>query len=99
MADEKTDIIQKVEKFLQDLETLTVVTAVGDGATARKIVTEIHLAKGDMKTSIHDDFISGPLQSLRDFHAAQVARAETTVMNNLEAMVRIARQIIQSRST
>jgi hypothetical protein len=92
------DTVAKIEKFLDDLETLSITTQVGsDDATAKKIVTEIHLAKGDLKTTIHEDFITGPLQSLRDFHATQVEKGQTTVMNNIEAMIRVARQIVQSR--
>lgn len=93
------DIVQKVEDFLAKLETLTITTQVGnDEATAKKIVTEIHLATGDMTTAMHEDFITGNLQSMREFHATQVSKAETTVMNNLEAMMRIARQILQAKS-
>src|SRR5262245_59949791 len=93
------DLVAKLEKLVSDLETLRIVTQAGSDANAKKIVTEIHLATGDLNTTIDEEFINGNLQSLREFHATQVAKGETTVMNNLEAMVRIVRQIIHSRST
>jgi hypothetical protein len=91
-------IIDKVEKFLDDLTELEIVTQVGAEGAAKKIATKIDLVSGDITTSMDDDFVTGPLQQMREFHATQVAKGETTVINNLEAMVRVARQIIQSRN-
>ncbi len=105
------NFIQKVEATVHKLVTLDVRTIVGtvewdpDGDTskvklgpnAKEMRTCIDLLQGDITTALDDAFVTGPLQSLRDFHALREKQGADLVHSNiaaLERLVQFARSLV-----
>jgi hypothetical protein len=98
-----TELLTKIKNALTELETLRISTYVGnakyDAATgrfspdvtdpARAICTSIKLLTGDISTVIHPDFVTGPFQSLRDYHSAKEAQGMAILKANVEALERM----------
>jgi hypothetical protein len=97
------DLLEKFRRAVVELETLRISTYVGnakyDPATdrltpdvtepARVMCTSIKLLTGDITTIIHPDFVTGPFQALREYHAAKEAQGMAILKANLEAVERL----------
>jgi hypothetical protein len=94
------NFVQEIKNALVNLKTLKIVTAVGaatwnaqtrsyeptPGADVKVIQTTIDLLDGDMETLMDPAFVSGDLQSLREFHAQTERQGHEIVQKNLDAV-------------
>lgn len=97
------ELLAKIKNALVELETLRISTYVGsakyDAATGkfspdasdsvRVISTSFKLLTGEIVTVIHPDFVTGPFQSLRDYHKAKEDQGMAIFKANLEAVERL----------
>jgi ligand-binding SRPBCC domain-containing protein len=63
------------------------------GGPAQAWRTEINLLDGKIRNTLTDQFASGPLTSLADFHKGQVEQAKTIVHDNIQALIDLAKAI------
>ena len=98
-----SELLTKFKTALTELETLRITTYVGgakydpasekitpDGVDpVRVISTSIKLLTGDITTVVHPDFVTGPYQSLRDYHAAKEGQGMAIVKANLDVLERM----------
>lgn len=96
------ELLGRIESALDDLTTLNIVTAVGrvtlpakDAASgpvppvdrdAKVMRTSIDLLRGDMTTVMDPDFVTGPYQALREYHAAREKQGAAIIQANIEAL-------------
>jgi len=104
---QKTSFLNKIGNTLKDLETLTIRTIVGDlkydstknkyvhedGQNIDGIISEIHLAKGDIDTKMTEKFVS-EYAVLREYHQLKEIKGQEIVRKNLELIKQIAETII-----
>ena len=97
-----TSLMTQIKEALVNLVHLQIVTAVGpvtvtvnkDGSVksleieerVKAISTCIDLLQGDITTVFDPEFVTGPYQSLRDFHAAREKEGHDIVQKNLAAI-------------
>jgi hypothetical protein len=97
-----SELLERIEKALNNLVTMRIVTAVGtvtvsvaeDGtmtekhavANARGMVTEIDLIQGDIRTYVDPAFVNGDYQSLRAFHAEREKEGAAIIQQNLQTL-------------
>jgi hypothetical protein len=63
------------------------------GGAAQAWHTEINLLDGKIRNTLTDQFASGTLTSLTDFHKGQVDQAKTIVHDNIQALIDLAKAI------
>jgi len=94
------ELMEKIKNAVNQLVTLEIITLVGDialkeGKTSpgidysknpKAILTQINLLQADITTVYHEDFVTGPYQSLREFHAAREKEGYAMVKANIEAL-------------
>ena len=85
MAGERDAILATLWKAIGGMTELTIETVL-EGDPQRRMHTRIDLVDGDIKNTIHQDFVTGDLKSLRDFHEAQVHKGQEIVKNNVAAL-------------
>ena len=97
------ELLTKIKNALTELETLRITTYVGNAAydattgkftpeanePARAISTSFRLLSGDISTVIHPDFVTGPFQALRQYHASKEDQGMAIFKSNLEALERL----------
>jgi len=87
-------IINKIEETIDDLVTLEIITAVGEGDDARaasnkKIHSKLGLLDGDIYTIFHEDFINGDLKELRQFHEQREEKGAKIIQENINTLIKI----------
>lgn len=104
---QKTSFLNKIGKALQELETLRIRTIVGelkydsstkkyvhtDGLKIEGIISEIHLASGDIDTKMTDKFVT-EYRELREYHQVKEIKGQEIVRKNLELIKQIADTIL-----
>jgi hypothetical protein len=85
-TDSSHTLREKIFEAINDLVSLKVTTTVNIGATPKSIVTTINLLEGDITTVMDDDFVSGPYQSLREFHQKREDQGQAIINGNVEAL-------------
>lgn len=100
---------QKIARALENAMELRIVTVVGDatvggrfphvslafdGSEAKAIATSIDLVQGDTNTVISPAFSGDAGESLRKFHAEQVAEGKAIVERNVRLLVELGREIV-----
>ncbi len=108
---EESDLLKKIQKSLNELVSLRIITAVGpvsvsgtDGEIslsfedAKAMYTEINLLQGDIKTMYDDEFVVGNYQSLRAFHQSREKDGQKIIQDNIQALFALLR-LLQGRST
>ena len=93
MAEKRNEILDKLWKAIEGMTKLEITTAL-EGDQQRSMVTVIDLVDGDIKNTIHKDFVTGDLKSLRDFHEAQVHKGQEIVKNNIAALKALLELVI-----
>lgn len=104
------DFIQRVEKALDDLVTLKIVTVVGPvavagagtdisvaiapGAATEAACTEINLLNGHIANVFSTGFAALSNGDLRGFHQSQVEKSESIVTGNLAEVQKLAMALI-----
>ncbi len=99
---------QKIASALENAMELRIVTVVGnasvggeyphltltfDGSEAQALATSIDLVQGDTRTVISPAFSGDTGESLRRFHAEQVAEGKAIVERNVRLLVELGREI------
>jgi hypothetical protein len=98
-----TELLTKFKNALTELESLRISTYVGNATydaandkfvpnvadPARVMCTTIKVLTGDITTIIHPDFVSGPYQALRDYHAQKEQQGMAILKANVEVVERL----------
>lgn len=101
------ELIEAGVKDLRQLEVVTVVGPVSvktndagkivadiaPDADTKAMVTRIDLIDGDIRNLIDPAFVTGDLQSVRDFHNEQVKKGNDIIVRNIEAVADLAKKI------
>jgi len=94
------DFVEDLKKAVVNTKTLEITTAVGPiswdvakqeyvpttDATVKVMKTKIDLFEGDILTQMDQEFVTGNLQSLRDFHAKTQGDGEGIIKRNVDAL-------------
>jgi hypothetical protein len=78
--------LTKLRNAIDGLTKLTIRTVIDGDGGERSMRTVIDLVDGDIENTIHQDFVSGELKGLRDFHEAQVHKGQEIIKNNIAAL-------------
>jgi hypothetical protein len=101
------DAIKSAVKDLTQLEVVTMVGPVSVKANdtgkivadiapdteTKAMVTRIDLIDGDIRNLVDPVFVTGDLQSVRDFHNEQVKKGNDIIVRNIEAVADLAKKI------
>ncbi len=97
--------LKKISDALENLVRLDVKTIVGSytevngqlipDKTARTIVSHINLLDGDISTAMHEDFLSSPLEEIRQYHAEREQQSQQMIQNNIQALKELATFALQ----
>ncbi len=92
----------RILNALNNLASLEIITAVGHATpegdngpdldysrNPKMILTKINLLQGDIKTVYHEDFVTGPYQNLKNYHAAREKEGYDIIMRNMDAIERL----------
>ncbi len=104
---QKSTFLGTIGGFLEKLETLKIRTIVGelkydaktknyvhnDGQQVEAIISEIHLASGDIDTRMTEKF-TGEYEALREYHQMKEIKGQEIVRKNLELIKEIAKTIL-----
>ena len=104
---DKEAFAKKVLDAFENLVTLEIVTVVGTydskanqpGPGAKMMRTRLNLLDGDKVTEIDPDFATGPLASLRDFHAQVEKQGHDIIKANLETIEKMLGLLDRLRGT
>ena len=105
---QKTTFMTKMLEGLQELETLKIRTIVGElkydakkesyvhdeGQYVEGIISEIHLAKGDIDTRMTQKF-AGEFDALREYHQTKEIQGQEIIRKNIELIQEIAKTIVE----
>lgn len=105
--EQKNSFLVKIGNILKDLETLKIRTIVGelkydatkkkyvheDGQNVDAIISEIHLASGDIDTKMTERF-TGDYEALREYHQMKEIKGQEIIKKNLELIKQIAQTIL-----
>lgn len=94
------DLVEDIKKAVVNAKTLEITTAIGPiawdaakqeyvpaaDATVKAMKTKIDLFEGDMLTQMDQEFATGNLQSLRDFHLKAQTDGKDLIKNNVETL-------------
>ncbi|HEX7836655.1 MAG TPA: hypothetical protein VF469_04280 [Kofleriaceae bacterium] len=94
------DLVEDIKKAVVNAKTLEITTAIGPiswdaakqeyvpvaDASVKAMKTKIDLFEGDMLTQMDQEFATGNLQALRDYHMKVQADGKDIIKNNLEAL-------------
>lgn len=94
------DLVEDIKKAVVNAKTLEITTAIGPiswdaakqeyvpvaDASVKAMKTKIDLFEGDMLTQMDQEFATGSLQALRDYHLKVQADGKDIIKNNLEAL-------------
>lgn len=94
------DLVEDIKKAAVNAKTLEITTAIGPiswdaakqeyvpvaDASVKAMKTKIDLFEGDMLTQMDQEFATGNLQALRDYHLKVQADGQDIIKNNLEAL-------------
>lgn len=94
-------LLDQISDAISNLIHLRITTAIGpitvtfksDGSAGtisasnnlKAISTNIDLLQGDITTVFDPDFVNGPYQNVRDFHAAREKEGQEIIKKNIEA--------------
>ena len=106
--EQKPTFMEKMWQGLQDLETLRIRTIVAelkydaatksyihnDGQNVEGIISEIHLATGDIDTRMTEKF-TGEFDALREYHQTKEIKGQEIVRKNIELIQEIAKTIVE----
>lgn len=97
--------LKKISDALENLVRLDVNTIVGSyteingqlipDKTARTIVSRINLLDGDISTAMHEDFLSAPLDEIRQYHSEREQQSQQMIHNNIQALKELAALALQ----
>ena len=107
VKNEEVSFMKKIVNVLKDLETLRIRTIVGklkyvakdktyvheDNEQVEAIISEIHLASGDIDTKVTPKFVE-EYSALREYHQLKEVKGQEIVNKNLELIKHIADTII-----
>jgi hypothetical protein len=94
------DLLEDIKKAVVNAKTLEITTAIGpitwdaakqeyipvaDG-TVKAMKTKIDLFEGDMLTQMDQEFATGSLQAIRDYHMKTQSEGKDIIKNNVEAL-------------
>ena len=105
--EQKPSFMEKMWQGLQDLETLKIRTIVAelkydaktksyvhdDGQSVEGIISEIHLATGDIDTRMTEKF-TGEFDALREYHQTKEVKGQEIIRKNIELIQEIVKTII-----
>lgn len=94
------DFLEDLKKAVVNLKTLEITTAVGAitwdaakqeyvpvaDASIKAMKTKIDLFEGDVMTQMDPEFVTGTLQSLRDYHSKTQSEGRDIIKQNVEAL-------------
>lgn len=94
------DFVEDIKKAVVNAKTLEITTAIGPlawdvtkqeyvpavDASVKAMKTKIDLFEGDMLTQMDQEFATGSLQALRDFHLKTQTDGKDIIKNNVEAL-------------
>ena len=91
---DKEGFVKKILEAAEQLVTLEIVTVVGTydakthqpGASSKMMRTRLNLLDGDKITEVDPDFVTGPLTSLRGYHADAEKQGNDIIKANLETI-------------
>jgi len=91
---DKEGFAKKILEAAERLVTLEIVTVVGTydsktnqpGASSKMMRTRLNLLDGDKVTEVDPDFVTGPLTSLRGYHADTEKQGHDIIKANLETL-------------
>jgi hypothetical protein len=94
VAVDKEALVKRLLETAEKLVTLEIVTVVGTydgktnqpGANSKMMRTRMNLLEGDRITEVDPEFVTGPLSSLRDFHAQAEKQGHDIIKGNIEAI-------------
>ena len=104
---QKSTFMTKMLEGLEKLETLKIRTIVSelkyeaetnsyvhdDGQNVEGIISEIHLATGDINTRMTKKF-TGEFDALREYHQTKEVKGQEIVRKNIELIQEIAKTIL-----
>ena len=105
-ANWKEKLLDQLRAAIQNAVTLEITTAVGpvgvddkgrpssNLSRCRVATTRINMLLGDITTVYEDDFVTGDLQALRDFHLEREKDGYQIVKDNLEAIGNLINRVV-----
>lgn len=72
-----------------DTEKDKIIATIDYAAEPKAILTKIDLLQGDIRTVLHEDFVTGNYTELREFHAAREAEGHKIVEENIAALEKL----------
>lgn len=97
--------LKKIAEALENLVQLEVKTIIGGyseqagrlvpDSTARTISSRINLLDGDITTAMHEDFLSSPLDDIRQYHAEREQQSQQMIQHNILALKELATLALQ----
>lgn len=105
---QKATFMTKMLEGLEELETLKIRTIVGElkydaktesyaydeGQYVEGIISEIHLATGDIDTRMTQKF-TGEFEALREYHQTKEIQGQKIIRKNIELIQEIAKTIVE----
>ncbi|NOX46261.1 MAG: hypothetical protein GXO89_04710 [Chlorobi bacterium] len=105
--EQKPSFMEKMLEGLEGLETLKIRTIVAelkydattknyvhdDGQSVEGIISEIHLATGDIDTRMTEKF-TGDYEALREYHQMKEEKGQEIIRKNIELIQEIVKTII-----
>lgn len=104
---DKEGFVKRILDAAEQLVTLEIVTVVGTydrkthqaGANSKMMRTRLNLLDGDRITEVDPDFVTGPLTSLRGYHADAEKQGNDIIKANLETIERMIGLLDKLRSS